>query len=131
MWNIHRCKLLQLETEELQEKSKCIDHKEAKSVSLSESHPPDHKMKEITLPRNIQRVREATQRVESLDEEVRLCQQSLKRRHDMDQSKRNEIQESLKKARISLDLSKSELRKAQDALRKNLGVKKSELTKFL
>jgi membrane-associated HD superfamily phosphohydrolase len=105
LWKLHRCKLLQMEKQELQEKSQDIE--KAQSDSFSDSRPQKHKVKKITLPRNIHCVREASSHVESLDEEVRLLEQSLKRNHDMDQSKMIEVRGSLKKAKIGLDSARS------------------------
>lgn len=123
-WQLHRCKLLQVETRDVQTKSKEIENmRECEATGSHES-----KMKKTTLTKNVLGVREASEAIKSLAAEVTCLSESLKRSHDA--LEKNKFQNDLKHAKTRLDASRSELRKAQDTLRKNLGVKKSELFNY-
>lgn len=121
-WKINRGKRLQNEAQEVH----VTQTPEYEAASASHGH----KMKKTTLPKNIIRVREASEAVESLSTEVSSLSESLKRQHDSS-SEKSMMRNELKRAKTRLDSSRSELRKAQDTLRKNLSVKKSELPKHL
>ena len=123
LWNLHRCKLLQMETEELQKKAKDVE-KEQPDSSFSDSPREESKMKKITLPRNIiQCIYEASKSVESLDGEVRPLERSLKRSHDMVQLKIKNSRK-FKESKSSLGFCKNRTKKSSGHFKKKFRSKK-------